>query len=91
MKTNKKKHTKILTYIRYHLSSTKTLALYWIYVDYPMVLYRLDVSKWQWTDIGGVTLVCRWLMKCWILHLANIIPTLERWSNRIKIWWKNWS
>jgi len=27
-------------------SSTKTLVLYWVYVDYPMVLYRPDVLKW---------------------------------------------
>jgi len=26
-------------------NNTKTLVLYWVYVDYPMVLYRPDVLK----------------------------------------------
>jgi len=47
---------------KYLPSSTKTLVLYWVYVDYPMILYWPEVLKWQWTDIGGVTLVYRWPM-----------------------------
>jgi len=35
---------------------------YWVYVDYPIVLYRPDVLKYQWTDIGDVMLVYRWPM-----------------------------
>jgi len=40
------------------IEQISTLVLYWVYVDYPMVLYQLDVLKWQWTDII-VTLVYR--------------------------------
>jgi len=62
--------------------STKTLVLYWVYVDYPMVLYRSEMFQ---NDIGPILAASRWftdgqlLVKWWILHLANIIPSNGKW------------
>jgi len=56
------KSNEVVTQGRSSPSSTKTLVLYWVYIDYPMVLYRPDVLKWHWTNIGGVTLVYWWPM-----------------------------
>jgi len=76
-------------------SSTKTSYIgfmLWLWYD-PIILYRPDIlnnngpilaaSRWFTDD--------QWWVKCWILHLVNIISTTEKWFNCIKTLIQYWA